>query len=74
MLMFIRLSFDVYKPNLEGMLVLLQCEDAELDRIVKWKKIEKKPAKNIINVIFFLWNCSSLGYKTRPKLMKWETT
>jgi len=31
MFMFIRFSFDIYKPNLKGILVLLQSDDAELD-------------------------------------------
>jgi hypothetical protein len=37
MLTFIRFSFDIYKPNLEAMFVLLQSDDAELDldQIVK---------------------------------------
>lgn len=45
MLMFVRFPFDIYKPNLKGMLVLLQSDDAELDlhQIVKWNR--KKPAK-----------------------------
>lgn len=37
--MFIWFYFDIYKPNLEGMLVLNQ------DRIVKWKEMEKKKKK-----------------------------
>jgi len=75
MLMFIRFSFDIYKPNLEAMFVLLQSDDAELDldRIVKWKEIEKKKTcKNTLSVILFVWNCSSSGYKTKPELLKWE--
>jgi len=75
MLMFIRFSFDIYKPNLEAMFVLLQSDDAELDldRIVKWKEIEKKKnMQKYIKCILFVWNCSSSGYKTKPELLKWE--
>jgi len=45
--MFIRFYFDIYKPNLEEMLVLPQSDDAELDldRTVKWKEIKKNPVK-----------------------------
>jgi len=74
MLMLRRLSFDIYKPNLEAMLVLLHSGEAELDldQIVKWKEIGKKPYKNILSVILFVWNCASSGYKTKPELLKWE--
>jgi len=51
--MFIRLSFDIYKPNLKG-------------------EGKKKPCKNILSIILFVWNCSNLGYKTKPELLKWE--
>ena len=73
MSMFTRFSFDIYKPNTEAMLVLLQSDDADLDihRMVKWNKI-KKTFKNILSVILFVWNCSSSGYKTKPDLLKWE--
>jgi len=69
--MFIRLSFDIYKPNLEAMHVLLQSDETELDldRIVKWKEIGGGGGGS---VILFVWNCSSLGYKTKPELLKWE--
>ena len=72
MLMFIRFSFDIYKPNLEAMFVLLQSDDAELDldRIVKWKEIEKK--KNMQKYIKCYSLCLKL-FKLRLQNKAWIT-
>lgn len=52
MLMFIRFFFYIYKPNTEAFLELLQSDDAELDRKMKWKEIKTEETWKIYQVLF----------------------